>query len=151
MRKVVNSLVTSAKRRLISGGIDFAIVTVVTIPVTYLLFCILKAELLNFGVYIDLLGNSLLIYLAEAAALLGINWPYLRSGQTIGMRLVGTKVVMANGEPVTFVTAVLRLIVYIMSEWIVWGIRIVNLALMIFHPQKRTVHDLLSGTIVVDC
>ncbi|WP_181313400.1 RDD family protein [Photobacterium damselae] len=44
-------------------------------------------------------------------ALLGINWPYLRSGQTIGMRLVGTKVVMANGEPVTFVTAVLRLIV----------------------------------------
>ncbi|PSB88009.1 hypothetical protein C5F63_08765, partial [Photobacterium damselae subsp. damselae] len=75
----MNSLVTSAKRRLISGGIDFAIVTVVTIPVTYLLFCILKAELLNFGVYIDLLGNSLLIYLAEAAALLGINWPYLRN------------------------------------------------------------------------
>ncbi|PSB84879.1 hypothetical protein C5F63_13015 [Photobacterium damselae subsp. damselae] len=53
----------------------------------------------------------MLIYLAEAVALLGINWPYLRSGQTIGMRLVGTKVVMANGEPVTFVTAVLRLIV----------------------------------------
>lgn len=147
----MNYLVASTKKRLISGGIDFAIIAVITIPATYLLFCILKAELLNFGVYRDLLGNSLLLYLAEATALLGFNWAYLRNGQTIGMKLMGTKVIMANGEPATFVTVVLRLIVYMMSEWIVWGIRIVNLALMIFHPKRRTVHDLLAGTIVVDC
>lgn len=74
------------------------------------------------------------------------------NGQTIGKKIVGTKVVMADGSPAPLWRI---LLLRWLPVQIVSMIPFVNLvtivdACFIFGAERRCLHDLIAGTIVVD-
>lgn len=76
----------------------------------------------------------------------------LRHGQTIGKRLLGLRIVQRNGQPAT----ALRLVgIRYGSGFVATAIPMVGVvyalidSLFIFNAQRRCLHDLLAGTIVV--
>ncbi len=66
---------------------------------------------LSFGDYLNQMDKVFLFYVIEITVLLIINWKFLVSGQTIGMRLIGTRVVMSNGDRASKITVTLRLVI----------------------------------------
>ena len=88
-------------------------------------------------------------------ALGGLQAWLLAGGQTIGKRLLGLQIVRAGGEPATLAhTLWLRGVMFAglwlaipIIGWVV--VPLVDLALL-FGEDRRTLHDLLAGTTVVD-
>ncbi len=95
------------------------------------------------------LGATLLLAIGVIQVLL------LRRGQTIGKRLLRIRIVSVSGEPVDlYATFVLRVIGFGLLTLLLPGLGAV-LALVIdlvllFGEDRRTLHDLLAGTTVVD-
>lgn len=146
----MNYLIASTKSRIYAGTIDLILVSITSISITYPIISMLNGGHLNFGDYLNQMDKTFLFYLIEIAVTLLINWKFLENGQTIGMRLIGIRVVMSNGDRTSKITVTLRLVISTFLQWIVYGIALVNLGLLLFHPKKRTIHDLIAGTIVVD-
>lgn len=65
------------------------------------------------------------------------------------MRFVGIKVVMKNGRAATKVTVSIRLGISYLLEMFIPGVPLVNLVLLVFHPERRLLHDFLTKTKVV--
>ncbi len=84
-----------------------------------------------------------------AAALIGnmLYFTYFHSvtGQTIGKRLMGLKVVTAAGEPLSWGTSFLRWCGYFISKWCLF----LGFFWIMFSHNKRGWHDYLAGTVVV--
>ncbi|MCG3863255.1 RDD family protein [Photobacterium sp. Ph5] len=83
-----------------------------------------------------------------------MNWSSFRGGQTLGMRIVGTQIVMTNGFKASMITVVIRQIFYsylVMMTVIIPPVFIlgINGLLLKFHPYKRLLHDFIAGTMVV--
>jgi uncharacterized RDD family membrane protein YckC len=68
------------------------------------------------------------------------------SGGTVGKRLMGIKVVRLDGKPLGFVRSLVRAVGYFIS------MPLCNLGFLIafFNPASRTLHDMLSGALVVE-
>ena len=81
--------------------------------------------------------------LAFTAAYFVISWT--RGGQTIGMRAWRLRVIRADGARTTWPRALLRFVVALLSL-AACGI---GFLWALFDPQKRTWHDIATGTIVV--
>lgn len=64
---------------------------------------------------------------------------------TFGQRAVGIKTVMVNGEDIAFVHAFIRYFVSLFSSIMLK----LGFAIALFTKNKRTLHDLAAGTIVV--
>lgn len=100
----------------------------------------------------DLIGGIVLI-LALALPLAIYQWYLIsKTGQTLGKRWTGIKVVKLDGSPVDFVSGV------VMRNWIVAAMGMVPYAgscvslvdaLMIFGDERRCLHDLIAGTKVI--
>lgn len=86
-------------------------------------------------------------YLA-AFALVLFNWVYLsaRDGQSLGQRLIGIRVIRADGAPLTYKTAALRHLVGYPLAIFVGGLGILW---MLFDARQQGWHDKLAGTLVV--
>ncbi|MFH0849191.1 MAG: RDD family protein [archaeon] len=69
------------------------------------------------------------------------------SGQTLGKRLVHIKVVKANGMPCNIAAAILRNIVRIVVDNILFGL--VGILLIAATKKRQRLGDILAGTIVV--
>jgi uncharacterized RDD family membrane protein YckC len=75
-----------------------------------------------------------------------------KTGQTLGKRWAGIRIVKANGSPVSFVSAVLvRSWAFSLITSLPWLGTIIGLADMvcIIGDERRCLHDYLAGTIVV--
>lgn len=73
--------------------------------------------------------------------------PTLWNGYTLGKRIVGIHIVKANGDKVSIGTMLMRNIVGGIVEFIaLWGL--VSLIMIIARKDKRTLHDLVAGTMV---
>ncbi|MFP4642130.1 MAG: RDD family protein [Dehalococcoidia bacterium] len=70
-------------------------------------------------------------------------WAWI--GQTPGKAALGVKIVRLDGTPINLGTAILRFIGYIISCLILC----IGFLMIAFHVQKRGLHDLIAGTIVV--
>ncbi|TMG00627.1 MAG: RDD family protein, partial [Chloroflexi bacterium] len=70
---------------------------------------------------------------------------WIGQGATPGKMAMGIKVVMANGEPVEFGSAMLRYFGYWLS-WLILGIGYLMIA---FSAEKRGLHDNIAGTVVI--
>jgi uncharacterized RDD family membrane protein YckC len=81
-----------------------------------------------------------------------VNWMFLLQGQTIGKRLLKLKMLRQDGSPVAMVRLLVhRSLVFTglgMIPYIGWFIVLVDI-LLIFRPDRNTLHDDLADTKVV--
>lgn len=125
-------------RRMIAFLMDYLIVGLLLIPFAILVFFL---GLLTFG-----LGWSLFSILAPAVALLYV-WNTLggRNQATTGMRLMGIRLDRLDGRPVDGLLAVVHTVLF-------WAANVLLTPLVLlvtlFADRKRTLHDLLLGTVV---
>ena len=78
---------------------------------------------------------------------LGYYWvPTALSGQTPGKRLMGIRVVNAQGEPPGFARAAMR---ELLGKAVSTLVLYLGYLMALFHPEKRALHDLIGGTWVV--
>jgi uncharacterized RDD family membrane protein YckC len=125
-------------RRILAFVIDYCIVALLTIP-----FAILVAVLglLTFG-----LGWALYSILVPAVAILYI-WNTLggRNQATSGMRMMGIRLDRLDGTRIDGLTAVVHSVLFWASTVILTPF---ILLVTLFADRKRTLHDLLLGTVV---
>jgi uncharacterized RDD family membrane protein YckC len=125
-------------RRIVAFLIDYAIVALLVIP-----FAILVGI---FGIVTLGLGWALFSILVPAVALSYI-WTTMGSPKqaTVGMRMMGIRLERLDGKPVDGLLAVLHSVLF-------WAANVVLTPLILlatlFLDRKRTVHDLLLGTVV---
>ncbi|BCH25722.1 RDD family protein [Mesorhizobium sp. L-8-10] len=125
-------------RRIMAFLIDYLIIGLLLIPFGVLVFLL---GLLTFG-----LGWSLFGVLAPAVALLYV-WCTLggRNQATTGMRIMRIRLDRLDGRPVDGLLAVVHTVLF-------WAGNVVLTPLVLlvslFADRKRTLHDLLLGTVV---
>jgi uncharacterized RDD family membrane protein YckC len=125
-------------RRVFAFLLDYLIVALLTIP-----FAILIAI---FGILTLGLGWMLFGILVPAVALVYV-WNTLggRNQATVGMRMMGIRLERLDGSRVDGMLAVVHSVLF-------WGLNVVLTPLILlatlFTDRKRTVHDLLLGTVV---
>jgi uncharacterized RDD family membrane protein YckC len=125
-------------RRVIAVMIDYLIVALLTIPVAILVFLL--------GVLTLGLGWMLFSILVPAVALLYI-WNTLGSADqaTTGMKLMGVRLDRLDGRPIDGLTAVVHTVLFWAGNVILTPL---VLLVTLFSDRKRTLHDLLLGTVV---
>jgi uncharacterized membrane protein SpoIIM required for sporulation/uncharacterized RDD family membrane protein YckC len=69
----------------------------------------------------------------------------LNHGRTPGKRLMGIRVVMDTGHPITFGAAAVRNLIRIVDAM---PFGLVGLAFVLFHPQNKRLGDIVAGTVV---
>lgn len=125
-------------RRVMAFLIDYLIVGLLVIPFAIL---VLLLGLLTFG-----LGWSLFAILVPAVAILYV-WNTLggRNQATVGMRMMDIRLDRLDGRPIDGMTAVIHSVLF-------WAANVILTPLILlatlFTDRKRTVHDLLLGTVV---
>jgi uncharacterized RDD family membrane protein YckC len=125
-------------RRVMAFLLDYVIVGLLLIPFAILIFLL---GLLTFG-----LGWSLFAFLAPVVALIYV-WNTLGgpSQATVGMRMMGIRLDRLDGRPVDGMLAVVHSVLF-------WAGNVVLTPLILlvslFADRKRTLHDLLLGTVV---
>jgi uncharacterized RDD family membrane protein YckC len=125
-------------RRIIAVMIDYLIVAMLTIPVAILVFFL---GILTLG-----LGWMLFSILVPAVAILYI-WTTLGSTDqaTTGMKLMGIRLDRLDGRPIDGMTAVVHTVLFWAGNVILTPL---ILLVALFSDRKRTLHDLLLGTVV---
>ncbi len=92
-------------------------------------------------------GASGLLLVFLAVIEVGYYWvPTALWGQTLGKRLLGIKVVDAEGEPPGWGRAAMRELVGKFLSGLSLGL---GFLVALFHPKRRALHDLVGGTWVV--
>lgn len=92
-------------------------------------------------------GASGLLLVFLAVIEVGYYWvPTALWGQTLGKRLLGIKVVDAEGEPPGWGQAAMRELVGKFLSGLSLGL---GFLVALFHPKRRALHDLVGGTWVV--
>ncbi len=125
-------------RRVMAFLVDYLIVGVLVIPFAVVVFLL---GLLTFG-----LGWSLFAILVPAVAILYV-WNTLGgpSQATVGMRMMDIRLDRLDGRPIDGMTAVVHSVLF-------WAANVILTPLILlatlFTDRKRTVHDLLLGTVV---
>lgn len=141
-------------RRLGASIIDMVIMVVIVLPLAfiYALLFVDGVDITNFYSVqseISEYGWAVIAFFI----LVGANWIYLLRGQTIGKSLLGIRVDDLNGGPCERSRNVLKRMAPIHLLALIPGVgEIISLidCLMIFRSDKRTLHDLIAGTKVVD-
>jgi len=73
-------------------------------------------------------------------------WFWTHGGQTLGMKTWKMKLQQYNGHPVTWTLAFIRFMTAIIS----WSAVGLGFFWSLFHPQRRTWHDIASRCVLVD-
>ena len=96
--------------------------------------------------------NTVAMTIVGCGAFIGINWVFLRNGQTIGKKAAGVRIVSLDGS----VLPVQRLLVTRYVPWwaasivpVVGGLLALIDALFIFRKDRRCIHDHIAGTKVI--
>ncbi|MER8960254.1 RDD family protein [Mesorhizobium sp. M0701] len=125
-------------RRILAFVIDYFIVALLTIPFAILVFL--------FGLLTLGLGWMLFSILVPAVAILYI-WNTLGSKDqaTTGMKMMGIRLDRLDGSPIDGLTAVVHSVLFWAGNVILSPL---VLLVSLFSDRKRTLHDLLLGTVV---
>lgn len=124
-------------RRMVAYAIDLAIIAVLwTVAATVLA----GASLLSFGLLSPSFALLILVPGAYHVLTIGLQ------GATWGQRLCGLVVAGPNLEPPTLLQALVTTVVFYLTVPPSGGLALVA---VFFLPHRRTLHDLLAGTIVL--
>ncbi|MED4163712.1 RDD family protein [Halalkalibacterium halodurans] len=103
------------------------------------------------GDWNDLLLDYVFAFLTILLALLigayFIIMEYYRAGQTFGKRWTGLRVVQENGQPVTFLSAVIRNFFRLIDSLPFFYF--IGIVWMFFHSKDKRLGDVAAGTVVV--
>lgn len=126
-------------RRVMAVIVDYLIVALLTIPVAILVFV--------FGILTLGLGWVLFSVLVPIVALTYV-WFTLGSTDqaTTGMKLMGVRLERLDGRPVDGMLAVIHSVLFWAGNVILTPL---VLLVSLFADRKRTLHDLLLGTVVI--
>lgn len=126
-------------RRVLAFCIDYLIVALLLIPFAIVVFLL--------GVITLGLGWALFSILAPAVALIYV-WNTLggRNQATTGMRMMGIRLERLDGKPVDGLLAVVHTVLFWAGNVILTPL---ILLVSLFADRKRTLHDLLLGTVVM--
>ncbi|KGP91798.1 membrane protein [Pontibacillus chungwhensis BH030062] len=123
--------------RLLANLIDGIIVGVILSFITFLFYGDFYKEDYNIT---DLLSTLYLIIV-----------PVVWKGYVIGKRLMNIRIVKKNGENVTILTMILRVIVAGLLYGLTIGIAFIVSAIMVaVREDKRAIHDFIAGTYVIN-
>lgn len=125
-------------KRILAVIMDWLIVLALCVPVAIVIFFLGIATL----------GLGFILYGAMFPAIALLYTGYTMSGPeqaTIGMRLNDIHVEQTNGQRVDFVTAIAHAFLFWASIVIATPLVLV---VSLFNAEKRTLHDLLTGTII---
>jgi len=151
-KSIENNIITTASRtdRFGAALIDGIIMIVIAIPIMYLtgFFDKISNGIQPSFTYSLLMGlMGILIFILVNGKLLS------KSGQTIGKRAVGIKIVTLNGELPEIKDHLLKRygVYFLLGNIPIIGqfLSLVNI-LLILGSQKRCGHDLIAGTTVVN-
>lgn len=126
-------------RRILAFLLDYLIVAILLIPFGILVFLL---GLLTLG-----LAWSLFAVLTPAVALIYV-WNTLGGPRqaTVGMRAMGVRIERLDGRPIDGITAVVHTVLF-------WAGNVILtpfiLLVTLFSARKRTLHDILLGTVVI--
>ncbi len=125
-------------RRMMAAAMDLGIIALLCIPVGLMVFVLGVATLgLGFLLYGIMIPALALTY---SGLTMGS-----RAQATVGMRIMDIHVEQLDGKPLDFVTAAAH-------SFLFWACNVVLtpfvLLATLFTDRKRTVHDILTGTIV---
>lgn len=125
-------------RRVLAFVIDYLIVAMLLVPFGILVFLL---GLLTFGI-----AWGLFAILAPAVAIIYI-WNTLGGPNqaTTGMRMMGIRLDRLDGAPIDGMTAVVHSVLFWAGNVILSPL---VLLVTLFSDRKRTLHDLLLGTVV---
>ena len=125
-------------KRILAFMIDYVIVALLTIPFAILVFFL---GLLTLG-----LGWMLFGVLGPTVAILS-TWNTLGSTDqaTTGMKMMGIRLDRLDGRPIDGLTAVVHSVLFWAGNVILSPL---VLLVTLFSDRKRTLHDLLLGTVV---
>jgi uncharacterized RDD family membrane protein YckC len=126
-------------KRVLAFLVDYAIVGLLMIPVTLL---IVVLGLLTLG-----FGWLLFGIMVPAVALIYVWWTLGGPHQaTLGMRLMGIRLERLDGGPVDGMLAVVHSVLFWAGNTVLTPL---VLLVTLFNDQKRALHDLLLGTVVM--
>ncbi len=94
-------------------------------------------------------GQTLYPYYVACLVIISFSfygWFWTHGGQTLGMKTWKMKLQQSNGHSVTWPLALIRFITAIIS----WSAAGLGLLWSLFHPQRRTWHDIASNCVLVD-
>ncbi|WP_028034588.1 RDD family protein [Chelativorans sp. J32] len=126
-------------RRSVAFFIDYLLIGLLLIPVGLLVFVL--------GVFTIGLGWLLFGILGPLTALLYVAWTLGgRHQSTLGMRMMGIRLERMDGERVDWMLAVVHTVLFWAGNAILTPF---ILLVALFTDYKRTLHDILLGTVVV--
>jgi uncharacterized RDD family membrane protein YckC len=126
-------------RRIFAFLIDYFIVALLLIPFAILVFL--------FGIVTLGLGWMLFSVLAPLVAIVYV-WNTLGGHRqaTVGMRMMAIRLERLDGRPIDGLTAVVHTVLFWAANVIISPLILV---ITLFTDRKRTLHDLLLGTVVI--
>lgn len=132
-------LVTRAVALAIDGGVALLLFAVGGIAVSLVMAALNVAD---FGTTASLLGAGT-VWFGFLSAYFVLCWA--TSGQTLGMRMMGLRLVGHDGTPPNLCRAIIRYVGRALSIALLFT----GYLLVLVHPRRRTLHDILAGTFVV--
>ncbi len=89
-------------------------------------------------------GNLLFLLYLLSVSYLYFGWCWTRSGQTLGMRAWSLRLRLCRGGRIGWGRALLRFVAAVFS-WALFGL---GFFWFLFDPEKRSLYDRLSGTVI---
>ena len=109
----------------------------------------LTLHLIFFNESVSFASSLILRVAAIFPFLYAVFLPLFWNGYTIGKRIVGIRIARASGEKLTLVTMIIRELLVNLLYYITFGIlTLISIYLVSTRDDKRSIHDLLSGTYV---
>ena len=119
------------------------ILTLFPLSVTLALAFFVKRKLMEpeVGGFFQYVGYALVI------GVIFFNWVYcyVRYGQSFGKRFIGLRVIRADGQPMDYPTALIRLLVYLVSMLFAG----LGFLWMLWDENQRGLHDKIAKTVVI--
>lgn len=132
-------IVTRSVAIAIDGGAAAALFAIAAIGVSGALAALGLADV---GTAASLFGTSA-VWLGFVVGYFVICWS--TTGQTIGMRLMGLRLVNREGVPPHFCRSILRYFAQFLSIILFFA----GVLMIMVHPQRRALHDVIAGTFVI--
>ncbi len=141
--------------RVVASFLDSLILMVVLMPAQFLAGTYQKeaARQAAGGSMFAFNPESLLWSAAGLALLIGINWNFLLNGQTIGKKVLKIRIDRIEGGPCARARIITHRMIVVHVLYLIPLINFLFMivdCLMIFRSNKRTLHDEIAGTKVVD-